>query len=350
MEQAAVFFEDGWERLNAFVQANSEQKFCFLVDENTHEFCLPLLLSELPDIESPEIIEVPAGEDAKSPEVAQQIWESLSELSADRSSVIVNCGGGVVTDLGGFIAATFKRGIRFINVPTSLLAMVDASVGGKTGINLGHIKNQIGTFTQPELVYINPAFLKTLPDNEMLSGFAEMLKHGLILDRKLWDDLARLDSLSAENLTPFIQRAGEIKKAVVEEDPNEKGLRKILNAGHTLGHAVESWYLDAAMDITHGEAVAIGLVLESFISWQKDILTQEDFDEFFEGIQKFYPKKQLPEVSALLNYLQHDKKNSGRKIHAVLLSAIGECPSETIEITPEEIQQAIKYYTANYSD
>lgn len=343
MQQAPIYSE--FEKLNDFIQKNLNQKFFFLVDENTHDFCLPLLLSELLEIPDMEIIEIPVGEDAKSIDIVMQVWETLSDLGADRHSVIVNCGGGVVTDFGGFTAATFKRGIRFINVPTSLLAMVDASVGGKTGINLNHLKNQIGTFSQPEMVVIFPEFLETLPQNEIVSGFAEMLKHGLIRDRELWNQLVTLDNLNAENLAAFIAPSIQIKKEVVEEDPTEKGLRKILNAGHTLGHALETWFLDNKQEITHGEAVALGLVLESYISWEKGILAQEDFDEIVNGLKKFYKKQNLPNSEQILPLLKHDKKNAQGKIGFILLDEIGNCSHALKEVTAEEISQAFLYYT-----
>lgn len=348
MLQAPIYFEKGFQELNQFIENQTDRKFFFLVDENTHEYCLPLLLSELIEIQDIEIIEIPVGEDAKSIEVTTHVWDTLSELGADRHSIIINCGGGVVTDFGGFVASTFKRGIKFINVPTSLLAMVDASVGGKTGINLNHLKNQIGTFAQPEMVLISPEFLETLPQKEMLSGFAEMLKHGLIRDKDLWHRLIKLDILDAHHFSEFIKPCIFIKKDVVTQDPKEKGLRKILNAGHTLGHALETWCLENQQQITHGEAVALGLILESYISWQKNNLPQEDFDEIFEGIQKFYPKVNLPNSEQILPYLRHDKKNEQGKIGFVLLNEMGHCSPEMQQVTTNEISEAFLYYKNLY--
>lgn len=348
MTHAPIYFEDGFEQLNAFVERNTNCKYFFIVDANTHTYCLPLLLAELDHELDMEVIEIPVGEEAKSIEVATQVWESLSDLGADRQSVIINCGGGVVTDLGGFVAATYKRGIRFINVSTSLLAMVDASVGGKTGINLHHLKNQIGTFSQAEMVIISPEFLTTLPIKEVLSGFAEMLKHGLIADYELWNQLITLDELQVASLSKFVERSIQIKQKVVEQDPTEKGLRRILNAGHTLGHALESWFLDNKTAITHGEAVALGLVLESYINWQRGNLSQEDFDEIFTGIQKFYDKKALPNSEQILPILLHDKKNVNGKIGVLLLESIGYCDSKFLEISADEIADAFAYYKNMY--
>lgn len=347
MKQAPVYFENAFAQLNEFIVKHSDRKIIFLVDENTHEYCLPILLAELPEIQDMEIIEIPSGEDSKSIEIATQVWISLSELGADRNSIIINCGGGVVTDFGGFLASTFKRGVKFINVPTSLLSMVDASVGAKTGINLNHLKNQIGTFAQPEMVVINPDFLLTLPEKEMLSGFAEMLKHGLIQDVNHWNQLKEISTLSPENLAPLIQASVEIKKAVVEQDPTEKGLRKILNAGHTIGHALETHFLDHKIQITHGEAVALGLVLESYIAVMKKRLSLNDFEEIKSVIDKFYTKVDLPKAEQILPLLMHDKKNVGNEIQCVLLDKIGLCNPEPVNISIAEVDLAFDFYQNN---
>lgn len=344
MQQAPLYFENGFQQLNQCIESNKTSKFFFIVDENTHEYCLPLLLSELGEIQDMEIVEIPEGEDAKSIEVATQVWQTLIELGADRQSIIINCGGGVVTDFGGFIASTFKRGIKFINIPTSLLAMVDASVGGKTGINLSHLKNQIGTFSQPEMVIIYPDFLKTLPQREMLSGFAEMLKHGLIQSKKHWENLTELKELTPENVAPFISDSVQIKREVVEQDPTEKGLRKILNAGHTLGHALETWYLENGVEVTHGEMVALGLLLEAYISVQKGELSEQDFEEIEQRIRTFYNKVVLPDFNQILGLLSHDKKNKDGKIQFILLNGIGHCSSETYEVESALISETFNYY------
>ncbi|MGI9526199.1 MAG: 3-dehydroquinate synthase [Weeksellaceae bacterium] len=334
--------------LNQYIRQNAGNKYFFIVDDNTHDFCLPYLLSELEFIQDIEIIEIPSGEAAKEIEVANQVWQSLLELGADRNSIVINCGGGVVTDFGGFVASTFKRGIRFINVPTSLLAMVDASVGGKTGINLNHSKNQIGTFAQPEMVIIFPEFLETLPENQLRSGFAEMLKHGLIQSPKHWTNLTQIQSLTPENVEPYILDSIQIKKDVVVLDPTEKGLRKILNAGHTLGHALESWYLDNHLEITHGEAVALGLVLESYIAKELDVLANTAFENILKGIQKFYHKLDLPEREQILKYLQQDKKNQDGVIQFILLNDIGQCTYQTYAVPEMLIDAAFDFYNNHY--
>lgn len=344
MNQTPIYFENAFEQLNDFVQQHQQHKFFFLVDQNTHEFCLPLLLAELPDIQDIEIIEIPAGEESKSIEVASQVWSSLVELGADRNSIIINCGGGVVTDFGGFVASTFKRGVKFIHIPTSLLAMVDAAVGGKTGVNLGHFKNQIGTFSMPEMVIISPMFLKTLAPRELLSGFAEMLKHGLIRDKKHWQDLAQITNLTPEAIAEFISTSIDIKKNVVEQDPTEQGLRKILNAGHTLGHALESYFLDQNQAITHGEAVALGLLLESYISLKREQLPAEAFQEIQKVIIRHYSLPDLPNSEQILTFLLQDKKNVGAEIQGVLLDEIGHCNPISTQISITEIDDAFDFY------
>src|SRR5690606_29396368 len=203
-----------------------------------------------------EILEIDAGETHKNIDTCMGVWEALSELEADRKSLLINLGGGVVTDLGGFVACTFKRGIDYVNIPTSLLSMVDASIGGKTGVDLGLLKNQIGVISNPELVLIDVTFLETLPTNQLRSGFAEMLKHGLIQDINYWNQLIALSELYTDDLEQLIYESVIIKKQVVEQDPNEDGLRKTLNFGHTLGHAIESYSLDDKdlKPLLHGEA------------------------------------------------------------------------------------------------
>ncbi|MDO5654657.1 MAG: 3-dehydroquinate synthase [Flavobacteriaceae bacterium] len=343
MRQSPVFFNNNFIELKEFINANKEAMYFFLVDENTHEFCLPLLLAELDEISEIEIIEVPVGEDSKSIEIVYHICQTLADFGADRNSVLINCGGGVVTDLGGFVASIFKRGIRFIQVPTTLLAMVDASVGGKTGINLNQAKNQIGTYNQPELIIFSTEFLQTLPYDELLSGFAEMLKHALIRDKNLWNQMLELKEISPENLTPFIPSSIKIKQEIVEKDPKESNLRKILNAGHTIGHALESWYMDKN-PITHGHAVAAGLLLESYISYQLKILPKNEFYAILYGLNLFYPLLELPDSEQILPYLIQDKKNEKNQIKCVLINEIGNAKDDIYTIDLQLVKDAFSFY------
>src|SRR5210317_90177 len=232
------FNEDAYENLNEMISDLNPSTLFVLVDENTHDACLSLFLSNINSTKRIEIIEIESGEENKNLDTCSGVWNALTELGADRKSLLLNLGGGVITDLGGFVASTFKRGIKFINIPTTLLSMVDASVGGKTGVDLGVLKNQIGLFSNPEMVIIDERFLETVSDRELRSGLAEIIKYGLSYDKSIWNTIQNLDEISTKSLAPLIHRSIEIKNEVVTEDPFEKGLRKVLNFGHTLGHAI----------------------------------------------------------------------------------------------------------------
>jgi 3-dehydroquinate synthase len=272
----------------------------------------------------------------------------LSELGADRKSLMINLGGGVLTDMGGFIAATFKRGIQFINVPTTLLAMVDASVGGKTGVDLGALKNQIGVITEPEMVLILPEFLNTLEEKQLKSGFAEMLKHGLIQDPAYWKILSKTNHY--KDLSALIKTSVEIKATVVIEDPTEQNKRKILNFGHTLGHAIESYCLenDEIQTLLHGEAIAIGMILEGFISYTLVGLPLETALEIKNVFDTHFSKVHFIEedIDQCIDYLKFDKKNSHGEVKFALLSNIG-APAIDILVQEETIREAFSFYLKN---
>ena len=261
-----VHFQDkGYNSLSNLIAENNYSTLFILVDENTFKSCYPKFIPNLQTDKRIEVIEIESGEEHKTIETCVGVWNVLSELGADRKSLIINLGGGVVTDLGGFVASTFKRGINYINVPTSLLAMVDASVGGKTGVDLGHLKNQIGVVNSGEMVLIDTSFLETLPKNQMRSGLAEMLKHGLIYSRDYWNKFITTETLDYDEL---IYESVIIKNSIVTKDPLEENLRKTLNYGHTLGHAIESYFLSQPEKeaLLHGEAIAIGMILANYIS------------------------------------------------------------------------------------
>lgn len=324
----SIFFnENSYVTLNALLTENHYSKLFLLVDSNTNDHCSSLFLSQI-ETELPiEIIEFEAGEINKNIETCTEIWNVLTELGADRKSVILNLGGGVVTDLGGFVAATFKRGIDFINIPTSLLAMVDASVGGKTGIDLGTLKNQIGVFNVPKMVVIDVRFLETLPQNEMRSGLAEMLKHGLIHDCNYWNQFLDLGAKSFEALEELIFQSIVIKNTIVIQDPTEKGSRKALNFGHTLGHAIESYFLEkeTRKTLLHGEAIAVGMILESHIAKSKNLLSEAEYLEIKNTIGAIYEPIVFTEndLEPILNLLIHDKKNEFGTIQFALINGIG---------------------------
>ena len=295
-------------------------------------------------------MEMPNGEDHKTIDICTGVWEALSEYNADRKSILINLGGGVVTDLGGFVASTYMRGITYINIPTSLLAMVDASVGGKTGVDLGALKNQIGVINEGEMVGIDTSFLDTLPQNEMVSGFAEMLKHGLIYDKNYWNTLTHLEKLDLSDLDQLIYDSVVIKNKVVTEDPTEQGLRKILNFGHTLGHAIESYFLENAdkTPLLHGEAIAIGMLLEAYISTKVCGLSNAELDIINDGILKTFSKVEITDndQKIIIDLLQYDKKNSHGVVKFVLLEAIGK-PKIDCVVRNELILEAFNYYASS---
>lgn len=337
--------DENFTDLNQFLTEKSFSKIFILVDENTHEYCLPLFLGNLETETSFEILEIEAGEEMKNIQTANQLWEILTEMKADRKTLIINLGGGVITDMGGFVASTYKRGIQFINIPTTLLSMCDASIGGKTGIDLMHYKNMVGTFSFPEQIYVYPKFLETLPAKELKSGFAEMLKHGLIADRKHWEDLIQLNEIDAVGIEPFIQQSMEIKQEVVNADFQEKNVRKTLNFGHTIGHAFESLCLQNENPILHGEAVALGMICETHLSYLEDLISADDSELIIENIAKYFCYIDITDFKEedIFNLLLNDKKNNDAKINFSLLSGIGSCVFDH-ECSTENIQKAIDFY------
>ena len=343
------FKENAESALNTHLENTPYSTIFIMVDENTHEHCLAQFMAAIPGNYNFEIIEIESGEINKTIETCTQVWLALSELGADRKSLLINLGGGVLTDMGGFIASTFKRGIAFINVPTTLLSMVDASVGGKTGIDLGPLKNQVGTISQPKMVLIQPNYLKTLEPRQLNSGYAEMLKHGLIQDRNYWDSLQSLNpsELNLEEITKNILTSVAIKNEVVQEDPTEQNLRKILNFGHTLGHAIESYFLESPKHelLLHGEAIAIGMVLEAYISHIIHAFPLNDLVEIKKVFKEQYAIVNFTEtdIEAILDYLKFDKKNSHGNINFVLLKEIGS-PVWDCLVDNQLILKSFSYY------
>ncbi|MGE4346113.1 MAG: 3-dehydroquinate synthase [Flavobacteriaceae bacterium] len=321
------YSQNGYNYLNELLKAKNYSKIFVLTDTNTNEHCSAVFLSELVTETQIEIIEIEAGETHKNLSTCTELWNILIEFKADRKSLIIGLGGGVITDIAGFVASVFKRGIDFINVPTSLLGMVDASLGGKTGVDLGNLKNQIGTITNAQMVLIDFRFLDTLPDEEIRSGYAEMLKHGLIQDRKYWEKLSDFRNIDLTELDQLIIRSVEIKTKITSEDLSENGIRKALNYGHTLGHAIESYCMTNSEKPTllHGEAIAIGMILESFLSFKKRLISAEDYLEIKSVLKEIYPfvKFDKKDIEAIIELLSFDKKNEYGKILFVLLDQIG---------------------------
>lgn len=268
----------------------------------------------------------------------------MTEAALDRKALLLNLGGGVVTDMGGFCASLYKRGIRFINMPTTLLSQVDASVGGKLGVDFNGLKNHLGVFNEPETVLIAPEFLQTLPQAELRSGYAEILKHGLIRDKTYFEKL-KTKNWESQDWESLIMHSVGIKKAVVEADPKEAGLRKILNFGHTIGHAFESYFLDSENHLLHGEAIALGMICEGFLSFQKIGFSFEELDQLTKTLLQIYGKVEFSEehLNPILDLCLQDKKNEGSTLLFSLLNSIGDC-DYNIPVNREEIREAIMYY------
>ncbi len=337
----------GREALAIYVKEKKPSKIFIITDKNTNKLCLSIFLEKNNFECSPETITIPVGEMYKNIGTCLNVWKTLSEKGADQKSLIINLGGGVVTDLGGFVASTFKRGIPFINIPTSLLAMVDASVGGKNGVDLGHIKNQIGVINLPELVLLDTDFLKTLPQEHLVSGLAEMLKHGLIHSHTYWERIKKVDFTNKGEFEKLIWDSVAIKKEIVAKDPFENNLRKTLNYGHTLGHAIESYFLENEDKTTllHGEAVAIGIILATHISAESLGFPQNTLNDVTKTIMSHFPKQNFSknDIDTVIKLLVFDKKNRNGKVLFVLLKDIGQYKTDC-EVDNSFIYKAFEYY------
>lgn len=339
-----VVFDDTLAELAAFIQTSNYTKVLILTDRNTSVHCLPLLQDAMHGFDGYEVIEVDAGEENKNIDFCVGIWKMMLDFGADRQSLLVNLGGGVVTDMGGFAASTFKRGIDFVQVPTTLLSQVDASVGGKTGIDLDHVKNIIGTFAQPKAVFISTKFLGTLDKRQIVSGFAEVIKHGLISDRKFYELVKTLDA--TELSLAHIKHSVSLKNAVVTQDPTEKGMRKILNFGHTIGHAIESYSLaNDVKPLLHGEAIAIGMICEGYLAYRKGSLAESELDDVVYTFRKHFPDYHYRSeiYGRLFDLMKNDKKNTGKRIGFALLNGIGQC-SIDVFIDEHLIEESLDFY------
>ncbi|MDG1572987.1 3-dehydroquinate synthase [Robiginitalea sp. M366] len=344
-EYDIYFGENGAAALKDHLRQHAYSKVFLLVDSHTEKDCLPRLKVLLPEAAGWPVFSIPAGEPHKHIHTCLEVWKALSAQGADRKSLLINLGGGVVTDLGGFVAATYMRGIPFIHIPTTLLSMVDASVGGKTGVDLEGLKNQVGVIVQPEMVWIESGFLATLPEREVRSGFAEMLKHGLICDAPYWDSLRALEAPATD--MEQIRHSVELKNRVVLEDPNERNVRKILNFGHTLGHAIETYFLGhpSREALLHGEAIAVGMVLEAFLSIAACGLDPATCADIKTTILRIYGQPAIlkEDEAPILKLLVHDKKNAGGRVLFTLLENAGVARFDC-EVPAESLHQAFQYY------
>ena len=316
-----------------------------LVDETTNKLCWSLVKDYL-CLKDAQTIVIGATDRRKNLDTLVHVWESLQQGKATRHSLLINLGGGMVTDLGGFAASTYKRGINFINVPTTLLAMVDASVGGKTGINFGGLKNEIGVFNDAEFVLLDTNWLRTLDEENIRSGYAEMLKHGLIADETMWAELINfnLAQPNLRQLASMLNKSVRIKERIVAEDPHEKGIRKALNLGHTFGHAFESWAMKR-QPVLHGYAVAFGLIAELYLATTRTDFPTERMRQTVNFIRAYYGSLPITcnDYPELIELMHHDKKNRGNEINVTLLGGIGDIRIDQT-ITEEDIKEALDFF------
>ncbi len=326
--------------VQSFLKNKNYTQLGVLVDEHTALYCYPKIKESLP---SHQLFQIPSGEENKTLTTCTLIWQHLTNHSFDRHSLLIILGGGVLGDMGGFCAATYKRGIDFVLMPTTLLSQVDASVGGKLGIDFHHFKNHIGVFQEPACTLIATEFLSSLPQRELRSGFAEIIKHCLIADKEMWDKL-RVQPLETQNWEALVSHSVKIKYQVITEDPREKGLRKILNFGHTVGHALETYFLKTPNKLFHGEAIAVGMIAEAFIAVKKGLLTQDELNQISSYLTELFGKENLPKgFDEIIELAGQDKKNRGTKINIALPISIGKAVWD-VEVTNEEIAESLSYY------
>ncbi|MEJ7647149.1 MAG: 3-dehydroquinate synthase [Chryseolinea sp.] len=337
------FSNDPGNDIANFIESKGYSNLIVITDNNTQTHCYPIIAPLLP---AHVTIQIKSGEEEKNLETCAIIWQRMTDQLLDRHACVLILGGGVLGDMGGFCAATYKRGIDFILVPTTLLAQTDASIGGKLGIDFNNLKNHIGVFQQPALTLIHSGFLNTLPTAELRSGFAEVIKHTLISDLQMWQKISSLP-LEKQAWETLTRHSVEFKAAITLNDPTEKGLRKILNAGHTIGHALESHLLNSGQRVLHGEAIAVGLITEAYIACQRQLLSKQDLEAIATFIVSIFGKINLEaEVPGAVNRLiLQDKKNKNNKILCVLLNGIGSAKWD-YEINAIEVKSALDYYGA----
>lgn len=346
-KQKVIISDNLNENLLKAISDCPHDKIFVLVDEHTSKLCLPLM-SNFDYMQSAEVITIGAEDVNKNIETLSYVWKGLGDRGATRHSLMINIGGGMVTDLGGFAAATFKRGMKYINIPTTLLAMVDASVGGKTGINFNGLKNEVGVFAPADSVIIDTEFLKSLDMENILSGYAEMLKHALISDDQHWLELLKfdLDNIDYKKLQSLVEKSVKIKEEVVDKDPFEKGVRKALNLGHTAGHAFESLSLIQNRSILHGYAVAYGLICELYFSFVRTEFPKDKLYKTIQFIKENYGVMNIncKDYDALYDFMTHDKKNCDGIINFTLLSDIGDIKLDNAA-TREDIFEMLDFYS-----
>ena len=328
------------QQLDSCLKFFKPDRIAILVDENTLVHCLP----KLPVVKKTSLIQINSGEKNKNIQTCNIIWQQLTDFKFTRKSLLINLGGGVIGDMGGFVAATFKRGIQFINIPTTLLSQVDASIGGKLGIDFNKFKNHIGVFKDPSAIIICDEFLNTLCRREIKSGFAEIIKHGLVYDLDYWKDIRMNLFSEITDWQYFIKKSVLIKADVIKKDPYESGLRKILNFGHTIGHSIESWYLDAEKDLLHGEAIAAGMIMEAKLALDLGMIEEKYFEQVVNYIDQVFDRIRLfPAFNEIKSLLRQDKKNQDSTNMFSLINGPGSCLFN-IKVKDTQIADAINFY------
>ena len=329
--------------LDKYLHAQKASRIFVIVDENTKTHCLPILHDNIGI--AYELLEVKSSEENKTLETSTWLWNQLIEKKCDRSSLIINLGGGVIGDMGGFVAATYMRGIKFIQMPTTLLSQVDASIGGKLGVDHLGYKNIVGLFQNPSMVWIHTPFLKTLEEREMMSGFAEVIKHSLISNKSMWERIKiNGTDVSDSDWTNLVSQSVKIKNKVVAEDPKEAGYRKILNFGHTIGHAIESYFLNTEEPLRHGEAVAKGMIAEAYLAFKTKRITIIEMEEINSLLESIYDLPSIPkaDMDKILALMTMDKKNKDGFIRFSLLSGIGNCDYD-VEVDSKLIRESLSF-------
>ena len=341
LHNSPIFLAPLSEAFPLWLENQQYSQIFVLADEHTHQHCLPYFLEQTGLSEKTILTEIQSGEEHKTLATCEKIWQSMLAAKLDRKALVVNLGGGVIGDMGGFCAATWKRGVDFVQIPTTLLSMTDAAIGGKTGIDFHGIKNTIGVFQQPVAVFVDPFFLQTLPERELHSGYAEVIKHALIGDPRLSDSLTLIEAIASSNWLDILQKSIAVKVRVVQEDPLEKGLRMLLNFGHSIGHALESWFLETNEPLTHGEAIYIGMLCESaFVNNGRNLHAQ-----VLALGANFFPHRNInPEIfPSIWNLMLQDKKNSSGTVRMAVPDE-GPYSLKIIEPTKADVERSMLYY------
>ncbi len=335
---------DSFSDAQVFFNKFEKEKIFIIVDANTNKFCLDIFFSFFPFLKKSIILEIEAGELHKSISTIIALSNQLIKYKAEKQSLLINLGGGVISDLGGFLASILNRGIRYVNIPTTLLSQVDASIGGKTAVNFNQIKNKLGFFYAPSLVLIIPGFLKTLHKNELISGFGEIFKYSLIYDKRMWNVLKKTEFQLGSILEDLISKSVIIKENIVQRDPFDDHVRKTLNFGHTIGHAIESvYFLDSKFN--HGICVVIGMICESYISNKLNYLSDSTFLEIQKTLFSKFSLSKINNIEDVLFFIKEDKKNKSNKVNIITISEIGKAHFDVF-VSEDDLKESLIFFNS----